>query len=392
MSAALEISGRSKVRTPASGVLSPGLPDDPHAAAPTMAQTGQTPTGQTRLHSRLSNKSRKSHQHPPSSPRHSQHPQTPEGSRHVQHSRHSHQDVSEHGDAVGPSPSAAQATRSSNNAVDKPLPSPPNVTTPASLSPSPISPLKNLNPPNARSIPPKLTLRSRFNTGPGPTSPPGNILYAGNQPNKGSPSQHVAAEVSPTALTARPPGSPPEKSTYYHPTTGDRWPFLDAAPESTPGSAPLRSSQQRSSVPSGVETGQKVFPEEEQEGPSDYELFIRRAQEADRHYREQLLRFIPRRSKDGAEAPKQRSSAPRMFSWQRAVAKRQQQEQDQRRSWQAGEHAEQHPVATAWRKSDAGPVTPGGLRRKGSRSSLSSIKQAIAHYIKPPRPPSARDE
>ena len=375
MSATWEASDRSRVGSPASGVLSPGLLDDPHTAAPTMTQTGQTPTGQTRLHSRRSNNSRKSNQHP----------QT------AQESRHSHLRLAQHGDAVGPSPSAVQAARSGNNAVDKPLPPPPNVTTSPSLSPSPISPLKNLHTPNARSIPPKLTLRSRFNTGPGPTSPPGNILYAGNQSNKVSPSQHVAAEVSPTAFTARPPGSPREKTTHYHSTTGDRWPFLDAL-ESAPDPAPPRPSQQRSSGPSGAEKEQRVFPEKEQEGPSDYELFIQRAQEADHHYREQLLRFIPRRSKDGAEKTKQRSSAPRMFSWQRVVAKRQQQEQDQRRSWQAGEHTEQHPAATAWRKSDAGPVTPGGLRRKGSRSSLSSIKQAIAHYIKPPRPASARNE
>ena len=369
MSSAL---GRSRA---GATVLGPGDPDpsghsdhpsDPRA--PTTPTASQSPTGQPRLHSRLS----KSYQHARNSQRSPSSRTQQDSSGTISHSR----------------------KRLSNNGVDKPLPPAPDVTTP----PSPLNTLtspKSPNTPITTTTSPKLTLRSRFNTGPVPTS--GSIPHAERPRIKIPASQHVASEVSPTALS---PSFPREKSSPYHATTGDRWPILDAALDITPSrsaqpgpsSARAQDSAVHASTDSAQHGEQRSSDEHAQEGPSDYELFIRRAQEQDRHYREQLLRFIPGRSKDNTQKAKKHSSAPRGFSWQRTAAKRQQQEQDVRRSWQAGEQARPNPATAAWRNSDAGLVTSGALRRKGSRSSLSSIKQAIAHYIKPPRPPSAQDD
>ena len=367
----------------------PSDPSDPHApTTPTTPTAGQSPTDQKRSHSRFC----KPNQHElPSSPRHCRHSPF----QHVQPTQNFQRSPSAQQGNTGPI--HYSRNHLNDHSVDKPLPPPPNV----SASPKPLGNLHTLNTPNNLDTPntptttPKLTLRSRFNTDPAPTS--GKLPHPERQPIKIPASQHVAAEVS---LKARSSGFPREKPSQYHSTTGDLWPILDTTLHTgtsrthQPGSSCTRAQDSSADHPLAVnlQRSEQRASCGVTQGPSDYELFIRRAQEQDRHYREQLLRFLPGRLKDDSQKAKKYRSAAHVFSWQRTATKRQQQEQDVRRSWQAGEQARQNPATASRRNSDNGPFTSGGLRRKGSRSSLSSIKQAIAHYIKPPRPPSAHDE
>ncbi len=243
-----------------------------------------------------------------------------------------------------------------NNGNNKPLPLPPP---PALTTPT---------------IPkPKPTLRSRFSTE--PTS--GNRLET-----EILGFQHVASDSSGAAPSRR-----GKKVSYYHSTTGDQWPRLDLDPPPPP----LRDATAQGRTPTrhhavDVEEGKRRESSEDHAGPSDYELFIRRAQEEDRHYREQLLRKFSRRSRgDDVHRIKHRDPGTRVFSWQRAASKRQP-EMDTRQSWGGGGQPQKPTIGR--RNSDVGRL----LKRKGSLSSLSSIKQAIVHYIRPPRSPKAPKE
>lgn len=325
------------------------------------------------------------------------------------------------------SPEAAiQSPRQVKHDIDKPLPPPPRtviISSTLNLTPTPApAPAPTLTPTPVPAL--KPTLRSRFNTG--PASGQASEIEI---PRVVFVPHHVDPDLSITAVL-----SPPrEKTTHYRPATGDLWPFLDMA--TSPSRKPQRASsgkvkdhhQQQEDDEEEPTTSrgrgeQKVLTQDRrgevesenkgqqeeaiEERPSDYELFVQQAREKDRHYREQLLRVFSRHgARDGDSSAQKKKKQrdpdrPRVFSWQRAAAKRQQEEEGGgdgggggvRRSWGAGETVQSHQNPSGKKRhSDIGPSNSGGgLRRKGSMSSLSSIGKALANYIKPPKSPNVR--